>query len=133
MSRETLRARLVAATPGPWKHRRGYPADRFHPEGYGYVQFGPTEAKAAGLGTDQLAKADAEFIAAARQDIPALLAVADAAADTLAGLGSLRWIANNAHNHALPEFRVLLESAEEDWRKAYEAIDAALAALDAQP
>jgi hypothetical protein len=43
------------------------------------------------------------------------------------------WVANNAHNHKLDDFRLLLESALEDWRKGYDALVAALAELEALP
>lgn len=76
---------------------------------------------------------DAAFIAHARQDIPALLRVAEAADEARAGLGSVMWVANNAHNHKLDDFRLLLESALEDWRKGYDALVAALDELEALP
>ena len=64
---------VEAATPGPWRYRKGFPADKFEPKGYAYVQFGPTERAANGRGTDQLAPADARLIVAAVNALPDLI------------------------------------------------------------
>ena len=75
--REALREILAAATNGgDWRVRRGHGADAFEPNGYEYVQFGPSEAKANGLGTDQLRPADANLIVAAVEFLRAALAEA---------------------------------------------------------
>lgn len=61
-----LRKLLAESTNGGnWRVRRGLPADHFAPDGYRYVQFGPTERAADGFGTDQMAPADAALIVAA--------------------------------------------------------------------
>lgn len=97
MSRESIRARVAAATPGPWKHyhapklRKGFggpPVNEVQTQGGDpVVQWGGFDGAA---GTRQEKRADAAFIAAARQDIPALLAVADAAADFIDGCNHCR-------------------------------------------
>lgn len=69
-----LRRLSEQARPGPWVVRQGMDPDRFEPDGYRYVQFGPTEAKAHGYGTDQLSPADARLIAAAVNYVRAALA-----------------------------------------------------------
>jgi hypothetical protein len=88
MSRESIRQRLEAATPGPWFH---YKAARLRKQFAGgpvdevsVGPGGPTVVPWIGFdgadGTKKSKRANAAFIAHARQDIPALLAVADAAA-----------------------------------------------------
>lgn len=86
MSRDSIRARVAAATEGPWvESGRDVDHDRFVSEGknpgsvcgLGCEVDGPPEPMLRG----QFHKhADAAFIAHARQDIPALLRVAEAAA-----------------------------------------------------
>lgn len=106
MSRASVRARVEAATPGPWKKRLpGWLGPDRHK--WGCVFFGPSPDEP--YTTSPLVPADAAFIAHARTDIPALLAVADAAAaayDPLDDGDFYRWQKN---------------------------LDAALAALEAQP
>lgn len=96
MTRETLRQRLAAATPGPWE--QGGPGDedrsescivnmnpRWEPFVFpdGEVQWLPNGR--AGIIYDEGGHrpTDAALIAHARQDLPALLALADAAAKAL--------------------------------------------------
>lgn len=69
---------LSEAAPRPWRSVRGYGPDKFMPKGYRYVQFGPTEAKADGRGTDQLAPADADLIVYAVNRLPDYEAAIDA-------------------------------------------------------
>ena len=69
----SLQKLVEAATPGPWRYRKGFPADKFEPKGYAYVQFGPTERAANGRGTDQLAPKDAALIVAAVNALPDLI------------------------------------------------------------
>ena len=79
MSRDKIRARVAAATEGPWE----------------VVDLIGSRPAAASVWTaeageldvclsEEACPADAQFIAHARQDIPALLAVADAAAKVAA-------------------------------------------------
>lgn len=116
MSRDSIRARVAAATEGPWvESGRDVDHDRFVSEGknpgsvcgLGCEVDGPPEPMLRG----QFHKhADAAFIAHARQDIPALLAVADAAD------------------------RVLMTHREGRWSPVeFEALEVALAALEALP
>ena len=86
MSRDTIRARVAASTDGPWvESGRDVDHDRFVSEGknpgsacgLGCEVEGPPEPMLRGQFDRH---ADAVFVAHARQDIPALLAVADAAA-----------------------------------------------------
>jgi hypothetical protein len=69
MSRESIRARVAAAEPGPWALD---PDERGISHVEGPDPDYPTVAH-------HLDDADAAFVAASRQDIPLLLAVADAA------------------------------------------------------
>lgn len=64
MTRESIRQRVAAATEGPWEDSWS-----------GEIRVGPSSFGEMDM------PADAEFVAHARQDVPALLAVADAAAD----------------------------------------------------
>jgi hypothetical protein len=52
------------------------------PDGYKYVQFGPTEKKADGRGTDQLSPDDADLITEAVNLIRAALQSPDPGAET---------------------------------------------------
>lgn len=72
MSRETLRARLAAATPGPWSDEGGIVG---HPSGDDIATCWDAIGRDGGN-----SQTNAALIAAARQDIPALLRVADAVA-----------------------------------------------------
>jgi hypothetical protein len=87
-----LAALLAASTNGgDWRVRKGYPADSFQPKGYRYVQFGPTEKKANGLGTDQLDPENAELIVAAVTFLRESLRATPAPLDVLvAAAGSRR-------------------------------------------
>ena len=82
MSRETLRARVAAATEGPWEaeatteYRTGRRTRRAGP-----VIFGPAAPVIRAHADAE--DADAAFIANARQDIPALLRLADAVAELM--------------------------------------------------
>lgn len=81
MSRETLRARLAAATPGPWWNVTDTEPDQdcvydhvWGPDGDAVAQAFGNLAAADGV----LAEDDADLIANSRQDLPALLELADA-------------------------------------------------------
>lgn len=79
MTREGLRARLEAATPGPWTTK--YESSRL-----GLIaELGNDVVWPVGDTMPLGSKDDAALIAAARQDLPALLAVADAAKALLRG------------------------------------------------
>lgn len=67
---DAIRKRVDAATPGPW-----VTGDRIGLESWQAV-LSPT-GRMVGLDWDQSGKADAAFIASAREDVPALLAVID--------------------------------------------------------
>jgi hypothetical protein len=71
MTLPAIRARLAAATPGPWRSR-----PHQQPE-YRYVAF--STKRDEWYTTSPLEPADADFIAHAPADIAALLAVAEAA------------------------------------------------------
>lgn len=91
MSRETLRGRLMAATPGPWQ-----------------------------AGRPVSAQDDAALIAHARQDLPALLALADAAARDIdrcdaCGTNPVAW------------------GPDRGWCAVHEATGGALVALETLP
>lgn len=60
---DTIEARANAATPGPWKHKEGT-----------LVWFGTILVSRSWFGREADGVADAEFIAHAREDIPALIA-----------------------------------------------------------
>jgi hypothetical protein len=77
MTREAIRQRLAAATPGPWKKRApGWLGPDRHK--WRCVFFGPSPDEP--YTTSPLVPADADLIAHAPTDLAALLAVADAAA-----------------------------------------------------
>lgn len=77
MSLRTIKERVEAATPGPWRKRLpGWIGPDRHK--YGCVFFGPSPDEM--YTTSPLTPTDAAFIAHARTDIPALLRVAEAAA-----------------------------------------------------
>lgn len=78
MSLRTIKERVEAATPGPWRKRLpGWLGPDRHK--YGCVFFGPSPDEM--YTTSPLTPTDAVFIAHARTDIPALLRVAEAAAE----------------------------------------------------
>lgn len=81
MSRESIRALVDAATPGPWKSRPPTEVPKPERSKYGCVYFGPSLDE--WYTTSPLEKADAAFIAASRTAVPLLLAVADAAQNLL--------------------------------------------------
>lgn len=70
MSRETLRARLEAATPEPWELERDYAV----------IGFDPKRRLGRSLLATVYDDGNPALIAHARQDLPALLRVADAMA-----------------------------------------------------
>ena len=72
MTIESIRARVEAATPGPWVNTVGqvYPVAQVYPPGAEFNAVWPVPQT----------EPDADFIAHARQDVPLLLAVAEAAA-----------------------------------------------------
>lgn len=74
MSRDSIRARVAAATEGTW-------SVSVWEDGYLTVDFDTED----GISVIPMDEANTAFIAHARQDVPALLAVADAAADDITG------------------------------------------------
>ena len=81
MSRDSIRARIAAATEGPWS----WDDDPDLTQDSVWADDGDIVASTYGSTAKGSTDADdARFIANARQDIPALLAVADAAADLIA-------------------------------------------------
>jgi hypothetical protein len=68
---DAIDARAGAATPGPWKSLRGYEQDD---PGAFVCRAGDQPHYVVATGSDPLAPADADFIAAARTDVPALVA-----------------------------------------------------------
>ena len=123
MSRESIRARVATATEGPWvESGRDVDHDRFVSEGknpgsvcgLGCEVDGPPEPMLRGQFHRH---ADAAFIAHARQDIPALLVVADAAADVALGADRMHghaagWDDGEAFYAALPRLRSALAALE---------------------
>jgi len=122
MSRASIRQRVEAATEGPWRHyfaralRAGmgggpvnevYSGDKVVAGWQGFDGRRNNERRGR-------TRADAAFIAAARQDVPLLLAVADAAALVVES------------EDASPIDR-------RDVFSAWKSLRAALAALEAQP
>lgn len=86
MSRETLRKRLEAATPGPWWSVTDAEPDPYAIYDHVWGADGDAVAQAFGnlaAADGVLAEDDAALIAHARQDLPALLELADAAADAV--------------------------------------------------
>ena len=80
MSRDSIRARLAAATEGPWS----WDDDPDLTQDSVWANDGDLVASTYGSTAKGSTDADdARFIAHARQDVPALLAVADAAAELL--------------------------------------------------
>lgn len=74
-----IRARVDAATPGPWESERTDPGE--HDQGFLIDRMGAGMASSLVAGTydhGDRAAANAEFIAHARDDVPRLLAVVDA-------------------------------------------------------
>lgn len=91
-----IRAREQAATPGPWTHRpQTWPADAHSgacilhdvvaPFGTGPALISIALCRAVGVGMDRRG-ADAAFIAAARSDVPDLLAEIERLRTTAAAL-----------------------------------------------
>lgn len=115
MSRASIRQRVEAAWPGPWwtKHAPdpAYEAD------WPIVAAPDTFLVTPGI----VRQPDAAFIAAARTDIPLLLAVADAAAALMAHHGDTECMASD--DRPWPH----------ECEAAHEPLRAALAALEAQP
>lgn len=124
MSRDSIRQRVAAATEGPWEQDGDYAV-------YG---FDHTRRRGRSLLATVYDYGNPDFIAHARQDIPALLAVADAAAAVLENHDAQRYL----HR---PDLRLFEErggfleaerlNAEERSRK--EALRDALTALDELP
>lgn len=106
MSRESVRERLSKAKPGPWErvtqghsglasqvsevayalestNRWAFPEERYLMTDLTWVD-GPNGSHVVLVGNGPKQTEHGDFIAAARQDIPALLAVADAAAAVVA-------------------------------------------------
>lgn len=84
MDLDAIRARCDAATPGPWMVFEGA-----YPYGEGYVIESPADLVAGNFDHEEggiIRKEDAEFIAAARTDVPELLAEIE----RLRGLGAVR-------------------------------------------
>jgi len=80
---DAIKARCEAATAGPWHWSGDYPSDAPCPHGTDWTDHGPdltssTDPVITSSGYDasslDVSDADAEFIAAARSDVPALLA-----------------------------------------------------------
>ncbi len=131
MSRTTVRQRVDAATPGPWgcigQASEDEPWDRWDT----VIPTGGDTRRTVLRRVN--GRQDAIFIANARQDVPALLAVAEAAVVAQAGWGSILWVAHNLHNHKTDQFRKFMEDALGDWEAGYAALRDALAALEALP
>lgn len=90
MSRESIRARVAAATDGPWT-QSGTPRRRhWYVSSPEVIVHGPALREEPDTVQQTLTrwKADAAFIAHARQDIPALLDIADKAAAVIEELSS---------------------------------------------
>jgi hypothetical protein len=64
-------ARAEAATPGPWK---SYVEGRDHTSGSSFIMTGPQDARGNDLELTGATAPDQDFIAAARQDVPKLIA-----------------------------------------------------------
>ena len=64
-------ARCAAATPGPW---RSFIEGRDHLGGNDFIQTGGTDDRSPDIELIGATRADQDFIAEARQDIPRLLA-----------------------------------------------------------
>ena len=86
MSRDSIRARVEAATPGPWEWDDPYVLGQAPPDGMVVTYIYQFDTKPANH--------DRAFIAAARQDIPALLRIADTADALATTLGSVEFRAN---------------------------------------
>lgn len=100
---DVIRARAKAATPGPWEARHG---------GYSWVAlYGDEDAIPAGESLPSFepggsaTTADAEFIAAARTDVPALLAALE---EARAEARRFR-LANREHIDTIDELRTEVE------------------------
>jgi hypothetical protein len=68
---QAIRARSDAATPGPW---RSYIEGRDHSSGSDFIMTGAPDARGNDIEVTGATKADQDFIAHARQDVPRLLA-----------------------------------------------------------
>ncbi|EMN5132508.1 hypothetical protein RVV79_005679 [Burkholderia contaminans] len=66
-----IEARCKAATPGPWV---SYVEGRDHESGSNFIMTGPEGARGEDIELSGATVEDQDFIAHARQDIPALLA-----------------------------------------------------------
>ena len=64
-------SRAKAATPGPWK---SYVEGRDHTSGSSFIRTGPREERGEDIELSGATPADQDFIAAARQDVPRLIA-----------------------------------------------------------
>jgi hypothetical protein len=66
-----ITARCEAATPGPW---RSYLEGRDHASGSDFIMTGEGTSRGEDIELSGATRADQEFVAHARQDIPRLLA-----------------------------------------------------------
>ena len=66
-----IEARVVAASPGPWT---SFVEGRDHMSGSNFIMTGTTEHRGNDIELTGASVADQDFIAAARQDVPRLLA-----------------------------------------------------------
>lgn len=67
---EAIKSRCNAASPGPWT---SYIEGRDHSSGSSFIMTGEGESRGEDIGLSGATPADQDFIASARQDIPALL------------------------------------------------------------
>jgi hypothetical protein len=66
-----IKARCAAATPGPW---RSYVEGRDHTSGSDFIMTGEGNSRGRDIELSGATKADQDFIAHARQDVPRLAA-----------------------------------------------------------
>jgi hypothetical protein len=77
-----IRARAEAASPGPW---RSFIEGRDHTSGSDFIMTGPQDSRGNDIELTGATKADQEFIAYARQDVPRLIAEVDRLRQLLQG------------------------------------------------
>ena len=128
---DAIRARCEAATPGPWKlemEERYETGEKDAP--YVYSADGSTcICSGQTYYPQQVTAANAAFIAAARSDIPALLASHAALEQRVAGADKE---AEDRWHHLLTEAERRIKELEEDLANATGGFDAAMELADAE-
>lgn len=125
---DEIEARANAATPGPWK----YGVNKYKENSWSVKTDGPLSSKRViyyvNDPEDDQEHVDATFLAAARSDVPALVAEIRRLDDLLAGWADLHRAANTAD--AASELETMRNLSDEERDERYKAWEAARDALE---